>query len=161
MDCKHTWDRPKIIALPTFQAIVADFARLLPELESRGVLLRHGWDQAPYLEEDRVAFEGRWPGSRERRKQNPFLGDRFQGNGSCQSFEFLRVDRFRGGECKTNRYNYDLAVTCFLLIAGRYLGPELMIGSEAEESWWEVPRALCQELLGYGREVRIAQVVAS
>lgn len=87
------------------------------------------------------------------------------GVGGCSynTFHFERVVEGHregsrvGDECKTNRRYYDLAVTCFLLIAKRYLGDRLTVYSDSRERWWDEPRELCQEVLGYGAGIRVGE----
>lgn len=62
-----------------------------------------------------------------------------------------------GGSCKTNRRPYDLAVTAALLIAKRHLGDSLTVHSDAQTGLWTEPQTLCQIVLGYGDDMRVAE----
>lgn len=52
--------------------------------------------------------------------------------------------------CKTAYKPYDLAVTCFLVIAKHHLAGNLWVASDGETQRWADARILCQKELGFG-----------
>lgn len=160
----HSWRRPKEINLTLWRKIMGDFARIVPALEKRGVpLTEYGPpDTVASIREDAIRFHGKFQKRRRWDKIHPFLQKIFQpdwseydwaelrGPGGCDSFHFARVSDWDGDCCKTNRYNYELAVQSLLIIAKRHLGDDLAVWSDARRWWWHVPEDICQEVLGYG-----------
>lgn len=56
--------------------------------------------------------------------------------------------------CKTNQKDYDLAVTCTLIIAKYHFGDQIRISSDGDIDLWSNAKSLCQHTLGYGDTFR-------
>lgn len=174
MGYKHTWDRPREISLETFRAIVSDFRRLVPLLGEHGALLRAASMQGqPTLDDEQVSFNGLADCGTSCRKtvydwlqvdpKGRDLHDVSWADLRCScghdAMYFPRVDHPDAlNFCKTNRKRYDLAVTAFLVIAKHHLGDRLTVWSDSREAWWDVPRGMCQQVLGYGAGLPVARV---
>lgn len=162
MGYRHSWSRPKSINRKLWRGIARDFEQVVPALAKRGIPLSDCCSEGPAcIGEVEVSFTGK----RERRrldKIHPFLQRIFQpdwkdydwaelrGTGGCDGFHFPRESNWDGGDCKTNRYNYELAVQSFLIIVKKHLEDDLAVWSDARRWWWHVPEDICQEVLGYG-----------
>lgn len=179
MGYQHTWDRPAVLDQVVFDRIRADFARLLPALANEGVRLGDALGvEEPVLSPDEVTFNGRAACrcrvprlalEPHRHLDEAGMYDLTWGKRRClgdgcyyDTFHFPRVggdppDSVVAQYCKTNRRPYDLAVTAFLLVAKRHLGGRLRVYSDSRERWWDEPRALCQEVLGYGAGMRVGE----
>ncbi|CAN0502654.1 unnamed protein product, partial [Phaeothamnion confervicola] len=81
-------------------------------------------------------------------------------SGSCKdaTFNFPRLlwnpawpDDEGWESLDTHRGYYDLALTSFLIIAKEHMGDELQLWDS--EPYWLDARELCQQHLGYGREL--------
>lgn len=57
-------------------------------------------------------------------------------------------------KCRTCYKPYDLAVCCCLLVAKRRFGSLVVVASDGVDRNWADVRALCQQVLGYGRGMR-------
>lgn len=54
-------------------------------------------------------------------------------------------------KCRTSYKPYDLAVCCCLLVAKRRFGSLVVVSSDGTNRNWADVRALCQQVLGYGK----------
>ncbi len=54
--------------------------------------------------------------------------------------------------CKTGHQEYDIAVCSVLIIAKRHFGDDIHVSSDGDnaDEEWQVAKALCQKVLGYG-----------
>lgn len=87
------------------------------------------------------------------------------GDCSHESFWLPRIREVRNWEkaenglyfdcCKTAYKPYDLAVQVCLIIAAHRLGDAIQVGSDGSMEAWENAIALCQEMLGYGKEFQL------
>jgi hypothetical protein len=58
--------------------------------------------------------------------------------------------------CKTAYKPYYLAAQCALLIAKEHLGEAIVVSSDGSAEHWDEARALCENVLGYGEDFRLA-----
>ena len=131
MGYTHYWDRPKSINKRDMEQIVGDFLKV--SLEFNGKFLLGGGagnGGNPTLTVDEVNFNG--------------INDY-----SHENFYFTRM---KAGEfllCKTARKPYDLAVTCFLLIAKKHLKNRIHISTDGDTEDWQPAIDVCSHMLGY------------
>lgn len=144
------WYRPKVIPKRTYDAIVRDFRKMLPELGREGVRLQYEYDSPRPIEltETNVHFNGVGDEGHETfsfpRVYHPYEGDTSYSDNKNLFFDFT----------KTARKPYDLAVTSFLLIAKHYLKNDIVIHSDGSDEDWVKARKLVQKQLGYGKDFR-------
>ena len=58
------------------------------------------------------------------------------------------------GKCRTCYKPYDLAVCCCLLVAKRRFGSLVVVSSDGTNRNWADVRAVCQQVLGYGKGMK-------
>ncbi len=66
-------------------------------------------------------------------------------NGCCFNF------------CKTAYKPYDLAVNLALIVAKHHLGQALLVDSDGSSEQWEEAMLICQHVLGFGKDFRLAE----
>ena len=95
------------------------------------------------------------------------------GENGHETFAFMRVadgEKGRYGKsksgqdyfmfCKTARKDYDIAVTCALIIAKKHFGDDVNISSDGENADWNPAKELCQDELEYGETFRFPPYIA-
>jgi hypothetical protein len=146
MGYTHYWYRPLELPRERWTPFLGDWLKVYDKLVLRGLSLSDPDSPAlpPVFHEGLVAFNGR-PG------WEPFLLSR-----RYERQDFVKPDGRCFSFCKTARRPYDLAVTACLLVAKRAFGSILTVSTDGEDADWQAARDLCQEVLGYGRDFRIA-----
>jgi hypothetical protein len=88
------------------------------------------------------------------------------GEESHETFAFARVEPKDGSTgygredtntpyfmfCKTARKDYDIAVTCALIIAKYHFEDDVVVSSDGGNEEWEAAKELCQDELEYGEK---------
>jgi hypothetical protein len=108
------------------------------------------------------AISGQWYGGVELKKR------RCDGDCSFETFTFerkLKPEVWQKPDeegrylafCKTAFRPYDLAVTCFLVIAKHHLGGRVRVSSDGEDCHWFDAKLVCQVNLGYGQKFAITK----
>jgi len=143
MGYTHYWYRAEKIGKVLWGHVVSDVRKILAalpkEIEMAGMQGQR--DTAPRLTADSIEFNGVDENAHESFFVERIFTDRHTREGSCFAF------------CKTAEKPYDLAVTAALVVLKHYLRDEITISSDGEEADWNKAKILCQEALGYGREM--------
>ncbi len=164
MGYTHYWRRPIAIEADKMKAIVQDFQKLVPVLESKGVVLAGGLGEGPAeITEERIFFNGvencghqrqelgiTWPARGASGVQvageEPVAGSWFAGA--------QLVTRACGGDCSHETFAFprdlDVAVTAALIVIKRHLAGQIIISSDGNDSDWFDGQMLCETVLGYG-----------
>jgi hypothetical protein len=140
------WHREKLIDKDIFKRSLKDFKKIHLELKQNGIILAGpDGEGQPMINEYGVSFNGSCESS-----------------GCCEPFTFVQEMIFPYREptkengkyfqfTKTEGLPYGLAVMIFLIIAKHYLNEKIIINSD-DDSSWDGPKEVCQEILGYGEE---------
>ena len=59
------------------------------------------------------------------------------------------------GFCKTARCQYDIHVTCCLIVFKRHFGDEFVVLSDGGDEGFDKARLVCQKALGYGQDFQV------
>jgi len=140
MGWTHSWQRPTELPKEEFTRAAEDCQKILATLNVP--LGGFTGDGEPIFTVESIVFNG-------------------AGGSGCEPFEIARVEFDRKGRdsifsfCKTEQAPYDICVQIALVILKHHLGDAITIGSDADDSAWETARTICQEVLGYGGDLRL------
>lgn len=134
----------KEISPSVWEKILVDFNKVLPKFIDK---LDTTTDQKLQADNEMIYFNGIGEEAHE-----TFYIDRVSEDSSLETYY---TDERKGKYfecCKTARKDYDLAVSCVLIIAKRHLGEDIIVGSDGDnaDEEWQNAKTLCFDVLGYG-----------
>jgi len=136
----------KEISPSVWEKILVDFNKVLPKFVN---VLDTTTDQKLIADNEMIYFNGIGDEAHE-----TFYIDRVSEESSITTWCEKTDERYGmyGEFCKTARKEYDLAVSCVLIIAKRHLGEDIIVGSDGDNSdeEWTNAKTLCFDVLGYG-----------
>jgi len=156
MGYTHYWYRESKIDPTIFQSIVADFKQVVAmvkrtRIDDEPVMLRGGLGKgAPIIASDNVCFNGDGELAHETFEFPQIFNPVFPQSSTSRPELFFEF-------CKTAQKPYDLAVTCFLIIAKHYLKDKLVVHSDGDILQWADSMSMCQEALGYGADFSLTE----
>jgi len=147
MGYTHYWYKPSRIETKTFNSIKKDFQKVLPEFKDIICAEYDKPNEAPIINSKEIIFNGK------------------EGNGhetmfftkirTLADYEKIKDDGLIFDFCKTARKPYDIAVTCFLIIAKRHLKDSIKVRSDGNLIDWKPAKDLCHSILKYGKTFKI------
>jgi hypothetical protein len=146
------WYRPLKLTDAEMKAIGDDFNKIVLALDNKGVKLGDGLGEGvPIITPNEITFNGL---GEEESHETCSLPQDISGERFLQPCDENKDLYFTF--CKTARKPYDLAVTALLIIAKHHLRERIRVSSDGEDSDWSEAKALCQLLLRYGSEFKLA-----
>jgi len=145
MGYTHYWYRPRTIGKPIWGEIARDVTKVLAEVDKTKPLAGHDGTGSMSLGRDEIVFNGREPEDYETFCLTRVCATRCRDDHDGRHFDF----------CKTAKRPYDLAVMAVLVVLKHHLKDAAVVYTDGENADWHPAMFLCQELLGYGRELTI------